>query len=104
MARFDVYRNPRKESAKQVPFLLDVQSDFLEALDTRVVVPLRTAESVGEAVTRLNPVFTVDGVAVVMDTPQIVGYPRQLLKKPVTALGAHSFEIQNALDFLFTGI
>lgn len=104
MARFDVYRNPRKESAKQVPFLLDVQSDFLAALDTRVVVPLRAAASVGQAVTRLNPVFTIDSVAVVMDTPQIVGYPRHLLKKPVAALGNKSFEIQNALDFLFAGI
>lgn len=104
MARFDVYRNPRKESAKQVPFLLDVQSGFLEALDTRVVVPLRTAASVGQAVTRLNPVFTIDSVAVVMDTPQIAGYPRQLLKRPVATLAAQNLEIQNALDFLFAGI
>lgn len=104
MARFDVYRNPRKETARQVPFLLDVQSDFLEELDTRVVVPLRTANTVGPAVTRLNPVFEIDGVAVVMDTPQIVGYPRPLLKRPVASLGTRGFDIQNALDFLFAGI
>ena len=75
MARFDVYRNPRKESAREVPFLLDVQSAFLEGLETRVVVPLRAASAVKRPVTRLNPVFQVAGVEVVMDTPQLAGVP-----------------------------
>ena len=104
MARYDVYRNPRQESVRQVPYLLDVQSDFLEDLDTRVIVPLRAATAVPRPVTRLNPVFTVDAVAVVMDTPQLVGYPRSALKRPVANLGERAFEIQNALDFLFAGV
>lgn len=104
MARFDVYRNPRKETARRTPYLLDVQSDFLEDLDTRVVVPLRAASEIERPVTRLNPSFTVDGTPVVMDTPQIVGYPRQSLKRPVGNLQAKASEIQNALDFLFAGI
>lgn len=104
MPRYDVYRNPRKESARQVPYLLDVQSDLLEDLDTRVIVPLRAAAGVPHLVTRLNPVLTVDGVALMMDTPQLVGYPRAALKRPVANLGASAFDIQNALDFLFAGI
>lgn len=104
MARFDVYRNPRKETAKETPYLLDVQSDFLEDLDTRVVVPLRTSKLINQQVTRLNPRFKIDGASVVMDTPQIVGYPRQMLKRPVDNLRANEVEIQNALDFLFSGI
>ncbi len=104
MARFDVYRNPRKESAREVPFLLDVQSDLLEGLESRVVVPLRAANAVKRPVTRLNPVFQVAGVEVVMDTPQLAGVPGTMLKKPVASLGAQAFEIQNALDFLFAGV
>ncbi len=104
MARYDVYRNPRKESARQVPYLLDVQSDFLEDLDTRVVVPLRAAGTIPQKVARLNPVLQIDGAAMVMDTPQMVGYPRQALKRPVANLGASAFEIQTALEFLFAGI
>lgn len=104
MARFDVYRNPRKETARRTPYLLDVQSDFLEDLDTRVVVPLRAASDVERPVTRLNPSFEVDGAPVVMDTPQIVGYPRQPLKRPVANLKSKALEIQNALDFLFAGV
>ena len=104
MARYDVYRNPRKESVRQVPYLLDVQSDFLEDLDTRVIVPLRVATAVPRPVTRLNPMLRVDGIALVMDTPQLAGYPRAALKPPVANLGASAFDIQNALDFLFAGI
>ena len=104
MARFDVYRNPRKESAREVPFLLDVQSDLLDGLESRVVVPLRAANAVKRPVTRLNPAFQVVGVEVVMDTPQLAGVPVTMLKKPVASLGAHAFDIQNALDFLFAGV
>ena len=104
MARFDVYRNPRRETARDTPYLLDVQSDFLEDLATRVIVPLRSGKLISQQVSRLNPILKVDGVSVVMDTPQIVGYPRLPLKRPVANLRANEFEIQNALDFLFAGI
>ncbi|WP_396267386.1 CcdB family protein [Ideonella sp.] len=39
MARFDVYANPGSH-AKTTPFLVDVQSDLLDGLDTRMVIPL----------------------------------------------------------------
>ena len=104
MARFDVYRNPRPETAREVPFLLDVQSELLDGLDTRVVVPLRAASAVKRPVGRLNPVFRVDGTMVVMDTPQLAGIPGAALRHPVTSLSAEAFGIQNALDFLFAGV
>ena len=104
MARFDVYPNPRKDTAKRTPYLLDVQSDFLEDLDTRVVVPLRAASVVGRPVTRLNPAFSVGSLQVVMDTAQLAGFPRRELKRPAANLSAHAFDIQNALDFLFAGV
>ena len=40
MAQFDVYRNPNPATRARIPYLLDVQSDLLEPLATRVVVPL----------------------------------------------------------------
>jgi toxin CcdB len=104
MARFDVYRNPRRETAREVPFLLDVQSDLLEGLGTRVVVPLRAVGTVKQPVTRLNPVFKVGDAKVFMDTPQLAGIPANMLRKPVLSLGRDEFEIRNALDFLFAGV
>ena len=104
MARFDVYPNPRKETAKRTPYLLDVQSNFLEDLDTRVVVPLRAASVIDAPVTRLNPALDIAGVKVVMDTSQLPGYLRRGLKRPVVNLMARSPETQNALNFLSAGV
>ena len=35
MARFDVYQNPIAEQRRTVPYWLDIQSDFVESLQTR---------------------------------------------------------------------
>jgi toxin CcdB len=43
MARFDVYKNPGKH-AGTTPYLIDVQTDLLDGLDSRMVVPLRNVE------------------------------------------------------------
>ncbi|CAA6816935.1 MAG: Unknown protein [uncultured Thiotrichaceae bacterium] len=40
MAQFDVYRNNNPASQEHIPYLLDVQSDLLDVLNTRVIVPL----------------------------------------------------------------
>ncbi len=41
MPRFDVYANPQAEERHTTPFFLDVQNDHIQALGTRVVIPLR---------------------------------------------------------------
>lgn len=102
MARFDVYRNPGKQDA---PFLLDVQCGLLKDLSSRVVVPLRRMEYFFNVVLpkQLSPVFEVEGVLYVMDTPQIAAFPAKLLKAPVTSLRDQQAIIKDALDFLFQG-
>jgi toxin CcdB len=42
MPQFAVHRNTNPATRSSVPFLLDVQSDLIEELGTRVVVPLYT--------------------------------------------------------------
>ena len=38
MAQFDVYRNTNPATRTRIPYLLDIQSDLLESISTRVVV------------------------------------------------------------------
>jgi len=45
MPQFSLYRNRNPASRARFPLLLDIQSDLLEPLATRVVVPLAPAES-----------------------------------------------------------
>ena len=104
MPRFDIYRNPVRSEAKQIPFLLDVQSDFLEILGTRMIVPLRRADLFRNTIDHLNPTVDHDGQRLVVDTAAMASVPRSELKQVVGNVRALRLDIENALDFLFTGI
>lgn len=103
--RFDVFRNPSAASSKKIPYLLVVQSDLLDDMDTCAVVPLAKAQAARRAASeRLNPMFEADGEGVVMLTQLIGAVPMGALRKPVGNFEAHHAEILRALDFLFSGI
>lgn len=105
MAQFDVYRNANPASRARVPYLLDVQSDLLEPLATRIVVPLCRPELLsGKPAERLNPAFEVEGRKLLMLTPEIAGVSRKALGERVANLAAERAAIVGALDLAFTGI
>lgn len=101
MARFDVYANPDKSERGEIPYLLDVQNNHLLNLQTRVIIPLWSAELLEPRSATLNPAFQVAGRMVAMDTASLGAAPVQALKRPVAHLGDQQFSIQNALDHLF---
>ena len=62
-----VYKNPG-DSQSYAPYLLDVQADMLNSLETRVMVPLVRIAEFGRRAGRLHPMFTVCGEEFVMAT------------------------------------
>jgi hypothetical protein len=42
-SQFTIHRNPNVHTKNWIPFLLDVQSDLVSDLETRVVIPLALA-------------------------------------------------------------
>ncbi len=104
MARFDVYENAGGHAAT-TPYLLDVQSDLLDGLDSCVVIPLRLAETFPKVTlpARLLPMFVVRGQQVLLETPKMAAVPRRLLRTPVASLAQEQLTITAALDFLFQG-
>jgi toxin CcdB len=100
----DVYRNAAPRGARDTPFLLDVQANLLHHLATRVVVPLRTADTIHRPMRTLQPGFEVEGRAVVMDTPALVGAPLSALGERVGSLVAERDTILAAIDLLITGV
>lgn len=104
MARFDVYANPGSH-ATTTPYLLDVQSDLLDGLDSRMVIPLRSLAHFPKVKlpTRLTPVFTIEGQEFLLETPKMSGVPQRILKTTVTSLAHEQAHITGALDFLFQG-
>lgn len=103
MAQFDLYENRNPATAPAIPYLLDVQTEFLDALSTRVVVPLLKASLFGKAATQLNPQFRIDDQAVIMSTAELAGVAVSLLGKKIGSLQGQRITIIAALDFLFTG-
>lgn len=101
MARFDVYPNPEASERRRVPYLVDVQNEFIEGLDTRVVIPLSRLESHGPRLRDLNPIITVLGHECVLNTPALGAIPRAGLRKCVTNCRDSQAVIQGALDALF---
>lgn len=60
MVRLDVHRNPVAASARDIPYLLDVQAGLLDGLATRVFIPLLRPEAIaGKPAAILNPLLAV---------------------------------------------
>lgn len=104
MACFDVFPNTGPH-ANTTPYLLDVQSDLLDGLDSRMVVPLRSIEHFAKVKlpTLLTPVLTIQGKDYLLETPKMGAVPKRILKSPVTSLADEQARITAALDFLFQG-
>lgn len=101
MARFDVYANPDAAERKHTPYFVDIQNDYIDALPTRVVIPLRREALFGPRARHLNPALTVGTDTVVLDTAAIGAVPIVELRKAVSNLRESRMEIQEALDILF---
>lgn len=98
MARFDVFVSPSSAG-----YLLDVQTDLLDGLNTRVVVPLVPAIPTMKLVPRLNPLFDLSGRQYAMFTHLIATVPSARLGEPQANFAGHHDQITAALDMLFQG-
>lgn len=105
MAQFDVYRNPLAASARDIPYLLDVQAGLLDGLATRVFIPLaRPRAFKGRLAAILNPSLAVDGEPVILLTQELAGIPLKPFKQPVANLASERETILRAIDFVISGI
>lgn len=98
MARYDVFANPSGRG-----LLLDVQTDLLSGLNTRVVVPLLPRSVAPAPADRLNPVLDMDGAEVVMVTQFMAAVPLAMLKVPLGNLSDDFDRITAAIDMLMQG-
>ena len=105
MAQFDVYRNPSTATRKHFPYLVDIQSPYLEGLATRIVVPLGKASLFKDtAMKGLTPEVTFQDEHLSLLTPQISAIPKKQLKARIGSLSHMRDDLLNALDFAIFGI
>lgn len=105
MSQWDVYPNPSARMRDTYPYLVDVQSDLLSALETRLVMPLApTQTQAAQLPRRLAPLFRVDGEELAL-LPQEAGpIDARLLKKRAASLRSEAHRIVDALDAVVSGI
>ena len=99
MARFDLYERPGAPG-----YLLDLQSDLLGGLNTRVVAPLLPIAEAPRPAARLNPIFEIDGQRYVMLTQFMAAIPRAELQRRTGSLAHAHDAVMHAVEVAFTGV
>ena len=88
----------------EVPYFLDIQSDFLSPARTRVVIPLRIVTGTKEQLPQLNPIFRICQKELAMITQEITHLPLKDLGAFTVSLAGERDRILGAIDVLITGI
>jgi toxin CcdB len=102
--QFAVHRNKNPQSKSTFPLLVDVQSDLLEELNTRVVIPLTKAAGLArKPLSHLTPALLFDGDTYLLMTPQLAGIARADLGPQAGTLLDQRERIVAAVDFLLSG-
>jgi toxin CcdB len=105
MAQFDVFRNPSSTTRKHFPYLVDIQSPYLEELATRIVIPLGKVSLFKDTTMKgLTPEVTFQDEHLLLLTPQLSAIPKKQLKAPIGSLSHMRDGLLNALDFAIFGI
>lgn len=100
MAQFDVYKNENELTNQKVPYLLDVQNDILDSINTRIVIPLVKDKNDFKGLTKE---FIIENQKVYLTTSQMGAVHKNELKTKITTLTNQKEEIKNSIDFLIYG-
>lgn len=105
MRQFDVYANMDKDTNKTYPYFVDIQSELLDTLNSRVVIPLTPAsKSANSYPANLCPSIKIENKAYCLLTHQLTSVSINFLKKNQGSIVSDRDEIVRAIDFLVTGI
>jgi toxin CcdB len=105
LAQYDVYVNPQVASRQFVPYVLDIQSNLIDSLPTRLVLPLsRLPAGSARLPVNLCPPIEVGGEMLSLMPHLAAPIAARLLKKPVISLQYRAGEMTSALDAVTAGV
>ena len=101
----DVYPNPSPRMRDVYPYVLEVQSDLLNALATRMVVPLSiTTLPTSSVPQRLCPLVRVKDQSLMLVPFEAAPMDKRHLKSKVTSLRERADDIIAAMDAVLSGV
>ena len=102
--QFDVFENPSPRMREVYPYVVDVQSDLLSALATRMVVPLAVTALASQNLPRqLCPLISVNDKPLMLVPFEAAPLDKRLLKAEITSIRDRSHEIIAAMDAVRSG-
>ncbi len=105
MAQWDVYANPVARAREEIPYLVVLQGDLLDALPTRWVAPLSRSHVVARGLpARLAPQFDVVGERLALKPHEIGTIAARALGEPLDSLREQAHRIVDALDAVISGV
>lgn len=104
MAQYDVFANPSRSAADGIPYVVVIQSDLLDALATRLVMPLAALDAATKVPIALCPVIAVKGRRLHALAHYAAPLPAKLLKRPVDNVAAQASALVAAMDAVLSGV
>src|SRR5690606_30585100 len=98
MAQYDALSYPRTDL-----LLLDMQSNVLNALHSRAVIPLMPISAEFPVMKELNPVLNINDKDYFLSTQDMAGVSTKVLKRKVATANEHLVTINAAIDFRMHG-
>ena len=104
VVQFDVFVNPIAAAHRHYPFVVVLQSDFVDGAREQIVAPLVPRKSLSAIAGRLTPIVVVKSSELVVLVPALAGVRRADLKECVASLAPARTEVLAAIDLLFFGV
>jgi toxin CcdB len=103
--QYDVYDNPSPRMRDEYPYVVDIQSDLLSSLATRMVVPLAVTTLAAHDLPRqLCPVIAVKGKNLMLVAFEAAPLGRRLLKSKLASVRHRASDIIAAMDAVVSGV
>lgn len=104
MKQYDVYINTDSDTKKGYPYFVDIQTELLASLNSRVVIPIASAKPDRNLPNNICPQVEIAGEQYHLLTHQITTVSTSFLKEKEGSLLLNRIDIINSLDFLLAGI
>jgi toxin CcdB len=104
MAQYDVFTNPSSSAADGIPYVVVIQSRLLDALATRLTMPLAVLDVAIKVPTVLCPVIMVKGKRLHALAHYAAPLPAKVLRRPVDNVAVQASALVSAMDAVLSGI
>ncbi len=102
MRQFDVFPNPSPRSRAAAPFIVLMQSHFVDEMPSALIAPLIREARSGDF-TRVSVAVDLNGETLHLSLAEMAPIHRSSLTRGLANLRSYEDEIRRALDRLFTG-